>query len=412
MREGKVIRTVFLLLLLLTIVTGCRKTGDNIVDSDIIDSDIGDSEEAESVSLYDIYSEGLEAGWKQGIETETDGNKRTINIDADIDIPDAESMAVAFVEEQDFNEAWKEEIVAALYGNARTELRPIGDEWYGMLGTYSETDCTYAGDINGISYVLLFQEGNLGRLTREKKISFKAADFMDVSPALPDGASSVLVYPVEEAGADNACSLTEEEAETTARQFAERLGFSDLEPAEVMPLGWTVNTGDGFGEKTDVIEGYAITLRHCIYGVFYDDTEENYEEYYNTLTTTSDRYCITSEMTIYVNSCGVIYMSYVNPLKVNSVTENVPLLSLDNIKDIMAETLKEQSKTEFNEMKLMYFRLCDDKSDGSLYSYVPAWRLAYRVTSGNPVKYCVVVNAIDGSVIDVEKEVYGIPEDD
>ncbi len=66
------------------------------------------------------------------------------------------------------------------------------------------------------------------------------------------------------------------------------------------------------------------------------------------------------------------------------------------------------STVDLNEMELIYFRMRDRKNQG-YYSYVPAWRLAdvVRDVSGRitGISNQVLINAIDGSVIDFYEEV-------
>jgi hypothetical protein len=57
-------------------------------------------------------------------------------------------------------------------------------------------------------------------------------------------------------------------------------------------------------------------------------------------------------------------------------------------------------------MELVYFRVQDQEENSRKYSYVPAWRLSKSPSDSGELGSCIVINAIDGSVIDVEKEVF------
>ncbi len=101
--------------------------------------------------------------------------------------------------------------------------------------------------------------------------------------------------------------------------------------------------------------------------------------------------------------------------------EDVSLLALEDIQNIIKEKVikdfgsfrfiytSEDRQVEFNKMELIYFRVKDEENEGS-YSYVPTWRLG-QISSGgdmgnkNSIYNCILVNAIDGSVINFYNEI-------
>ena len=142
------------------------------------------------------------------------------------------------------------------------------------------------------------------------------------------------------------------------------------------------------------------------------------------------QYYMKARMEVYVNENGVIGMKAQNPIEITAVLGETRLLSMDAIQGIIKEKLTDASEMfrfkygyligeslgadgdknflSFNNMELIYFRV-RDKENAGYYSYVPAWRLAY-VTSRDVdgyatcVKEQVLINAIDGSVIDFYEE--------
>jgi hypothetical protein len=108
-------------------------------------------------------------------------------------------------------------------------------------------------------------------------------------------------------------------------------------------------------------------------------------------------------------------MTLQNPLVETGITKNVSILSLDSIENIMIDELTEnfdsyvpysyEEVQRLDYMQLIYFRVEDDtEEESNRYSYIPVWRLSKGIPSN--MQCCIVVNAIDGSVIDVQKEVF------
>ena len=105
----------------------------------------------------------------------------------------------------------------------------------------------------------------------------------------------------------------------------------------------------------------------------------------------------------WVTEEGVVDFMFTNPVEVERVTEHVPLLPLDKIKEAflleLSENLDAHSSTkyglfQFTSLKLDYLLQIKDSS-GNEGTYLPVW-----VLKGDGIQ--IYVNAIDGTVIPEE----------
>lgn len=131
------------------------------------------------------------------------------------------------------------------------------------------------------------------------------------------------------------------------------------------------------------------------------------------------QYFLKAQIEVYVNDKGVIGMRAYNPVETVSISEGVDLLSLDAVKGIIKDQVTNHYKdfrfkvgvsdsgkyVHFGRLELIYFRIRNKENAGN-YSYIPVWRLSGGYDSDYP-KYLenpVLINAIDGSVIDFYEE--------
>lgn len=116
-----------------------------------------------------------------------------------------------------------------------------------------------------------------------------------------------------------------------------------------------------------------------------------------------------------------------NPIETLTISKGVDLLPLDAIKGIIMEQVSgqferfrfkftdgaekfdriKQTEYEFvdlmDKMELIYFRV-RNKADRGYYSYIPVWRLSGIHYASGKIENQVLINAIDGSVIDFYDE--------
>lgn len=115
---------------------------------------------------------------------------------------------------------------------------------------------------------------------------------------------------------------------------------------------------------------------------------------------------------VYYAGDSLTEVHIVDPIEVVSVTSGVSLLSMEEIKKILKKEIEEHMEPEqykeytpgkgisLDRLELIYFRIKNTQEDG-YYSYVPVWKL-----SCGGVNLFVMVNAIDGSIIDITEDLY------
>jgi hypothetical protein len=327
------------------------------------------------------------------------------------------------------------------------------EEYQAMLGTAPEEHVKaddyssngYMSKYGGINYSLEFDDTRDGIYYkkmkesifysdmyslsyRQKYICFRPLDFHDVCSDELNGYDAYL-WPLSdnEFGSsefddlENICTTSKEDAILTAKQFAAQIGFSDLEVAQTSDCIWMGAADEYWEDSKAVKDGYVVLFEHNIDGHWLEDDVEDYYEVLRDSSVEDPQYQIKSYLKIYVNDYGIVNMECINPLTEIQKTEDVPMISLDNVQEIITDALKNDTdKYAFDEydkiqnfryMNLVYFRLHSSEEDG-IYSYVPAWMLYEQKTDngGSGAQgygAVIVVNAIDGSIIDVKKELFG-----
>lgn len=200
----------------------------------------------------------------------------------------------------------------------------------------------------------------------------------------------------------NLCSMSSEEAVKQAETICEELGIAHMKAVWVSDLVWDL------GQAEPEYNGYEIALTRDINGVLVDnglywmDNEDAVAMLQHSYDAES--------IVIDINDSGVCYMCYEGILTEGSVGNSVKLLNYEQIKDVFREQIKEPS-LEYNIstsfcLELNYVRVVNE-DNANVYRYIPAWRLG-NVRSGHNYVQGVIqniwINAIDGTVIDMEKE--------
>ena len=107
---------------------------------------------------------------------------------------------------------------------------------------------------------------------------------------------------------------------------------------------------------------------------------------------------------------GGVYSAFINvQMNVKDVTENVRLLDGERIaesfRDIVSEKLDHdklegRNKLYFTSMKMYYYPI-QNPSDETEFTYIPVWEFKTNDDNQGKDPVCVLVNAIDGSLVDV-----------
>lgn len=203
----------------------------------------------------------------------------------------------------------------------------------------------------------------------------------------------------------NLCAMSSEEAVKQAETICEELGITHMKAARVSDLAWDL------GQEKPEYNGYEITLTRDINGVLVDNSSycADDEEAVDMRLHPYDA----ESIVIDINDSGVCYMCYKGILTEGSIGNPVKLLSYEQVKDVFREQIKEPSLeydtgiSAFSCLELNYVRIVNE-DNANVYCYIPAWRLGVSVRSGlnniQAVIQNIWINAIDGTVIDMEKE--------
>lgn len=269
---------------------------------------------------------------------------------------------------------------------------------------------SYYGTINGLIYEIDFYLGDYS------EIRFSVADASQVCPdelkdakKLSYGGSSQS-YIVDK---KNLCTITEEEAKKQAEEVLSAMGWTEFVWQDTEVLEWSDFLGEADGTSTTnhLPDGYCFTCEKGVGDFAFGEFDSGYS-----FLVEKENYC-NETATICINDHGIVSVSVGNPVNFVQETENVSLLSLDTVKGIIKKELSENPDKYFNgkstihfiELQLNYLRI-EDESRAGYFSYVPAWRLCNMTGTDNNRKISsvpVFVNAIDGSIIDLEDVIRG-----
>lgn len=289
MKKRKRFSAAFGISLLLTVLWGCSKG----MDYPMEDSEI--EKEGEGTTI---------ARWEEQLQATSQNSFNTyqINIDADVVMPQVNSMSVIEVSEPEFDAAYKKQIIDTIFGNSKIyynddEHAPIAelderiemyrnrivdnphkdkadsnytghhrkqDEYWEdkiaiceeaknsapsdyLLAENFEAD-SYLGEREGIAYTISFTECWNQYNAREKIILLEAKSLWDVCPEelrtenqiWYDIESAWHVYdgPHEDISENNQCSLSVDEARNMASHFLEQLNLPELIEINCIELRW------------------------------------------------------------------------------------------------------------------------------------------------------------------------------
>ena len=295
--------------------------------------------------------------------------------------------------------------------------------------TYQKTD--YDAWENGEKVVIYHDGVPYYMGAYEDVVDCYAVDYVDVLPDLPDDAEAV-----EEHGYGyNKCSVYNEEEQEKLKKVA-----SDF--ADIMGVGsFTVNDFEKIyraqfnayraeGEVESMECGYYVRLCRTLDGVKVDASSYHvvptYEEMQEIMdgSVMAEHKPMESITIVLDDAFQVIGFRYEWPLRMQEVeSSQVSLLSYETIKENLFDSLVKQPvedrcasfsdeegnvsykiEQNYTDLELLYFRMENPDKAGE-YLLVPAWRLGVSGTDYYEDNACVI-NAIDGSRIDIEKEVF------
>ncbi len=402
----------------------------------------------------------------------TKGNTVTVQVQADILLPEAEQMSVVEVEEVEVDSAFKRQVAQSLFdgGNIyyydirhlpkeeiagqRENIQSVYDSYdkttsdeedleimeellddikaydklvekaqdtYIPVETYDVDE--YLGEREGGFYELSFYgvENGMGSGTisgcRGKTIRFCTKDIQRFCPKDLSDKEGVVCHPyLGQSLIDNQCGLSEEEAKKLADEFVENLGLGYSVYVYSAPLAWNAVVN-----ASVIADGYVFCYDAGIDEVSFvaPGTQMQYMNFDRKKESEPEQYDMKARIEVFVNEKGIVEAQVKNPIEITAVSEDAGLLALEDVRSIMKEAViedfgafrfkytSEDWLVTFNEMELLYFRVRDRKN-ARHYSYIPVWRLAdvkryeedHMIMIGN----CVLINAIDGSIINFYDE--------
>ncbi len=400
------------------LLTGCaEKNVDYNIDGVTESSEVNESAGKSGVAQFEN-----ETTWNEIWTVSGEGDKNVeVEVDADILLPKTEQMSVVEVKVTEIDVEKKERIAKQLfqgegiyyYDEATDKVGALAEEYIGD---------EYIGMHDGIMYELYFEKNDTseGWPFNFQRINFRAYQFLDICPKGLEDATYYGGLPYGDAP-ENKCSLSEEEAQKLAREMVEKLGWEYPVLTYARPLIWGNDSLSANNYEEWPANGYVFTYDFGVDDVSFTNFGSDWE-YANMSFTKKDeelQYSTAARIEVYVTDQGVIQMIVDSPVEATGITERVELLPLNTIKELMKEYLEKRyeefrftpmgvdGELIFTHMELIYFRVRDKKNPGH-YSYVPAWRLSEQIGAaelGNrEIRNPVIVNAIDGSLIDICEE--------
>ena len=450
----------FVIILALCTLTACgRKEVDYSVD-DSQDSSSGYSD----ISMETISEKiGVEEQWEEVID---EGKLKKVY--ADVVVPEVTGMKVVDVEPVDYPadpEAkeqfirsitdgtiyynyWKKEDYDWHIATVQEELDYLEAE--GGDDTYYDSRYEYLGyleaerenapesyipaeDFKNNGYYLEYNE----MLYTIEFIEYSNTDYKSIEFGLWDNADLVdmeninlYLYDVPMVeGDENRCTMTAEEAKSEAQEFINSLNVGVFSCVDTMALKYSIYTNSNryevvmtdTTEQIEYLDGYTFRFVRSIDGI---NVDGNYylngniysSQVIETLDDTTINYgwapeSSMEEIFIRVNDKGIVAMTYHSPMEITGVNaENVKLLAFDEVKSSIAYVIDEKTYyeyTSFKYLELTYFLYHDKEEDK--HCIIPVWRLTDKtmdlILRNNEKFSYVVINAMDGSVINVGEQI-------
>lgn len=388
-----------------------------------------------------VYVYGMEAPTKAYLEERISLLEQTISeeksmLEEEKELAGEDSSNGEFINDLEEEIAWAQNRI-----NRYNEmLQSAPSDWEKVTADFHEYE--YIGERDGINYVLEFDDMNKPGeeddrvdesetdfwISRNPKyVRLRPEDYSQICPEEIKDGTDIHVYGEGwlECDGENQCSISEEDAIREAEQFLNYLGVSDMVYTGSVPLTWT-DLATGIAVK----DGYNLTFTRNINDVSVSDIEvgSNYWIYQNGIKDYINNQ--KSLITVDINDMGIIGFEYENPMEQTNVVENVTILPFQNIQEIMmdylvqdfeelcTERLDAATTYKFNKMELRYLCVKDYDTEDE-YKFIPVWQLAYitewdSMDEGEVfenIETCLIINAIDGSKIDIEEEVYGMTEE-
>lgn len=308
-------------------------------------------------------------------------------------------------------------------------LETASEDWEKETTDFHEKE--FLGEKDGVKYVLTFEDFSSSYEPSyvipeiyPRQICFMPQNLYEFVPEELKESEGLYMSEDGAFGGANQCSLTEEDAVLAAEEFLDYLGFSDMSYSDTAPLTWSESLDGG----TSINDGYSLSFIRKINGV--DCSEFGIGDNYILMNTNGDGIGLAndygSKIIVRINDKGIVGFVYYYPMEQTNVTEHVVILPFENIQEIIRDMLSQNFDQcfsslayisssfgySFNKMELRYIRVKDSSAEGE-YSFIPVWQLSKMIGAGDTerAELALIINAIDGSRIDINKEIYDITEE-
>lgn len=426
-----------------------------------------DTQQAQKEAAGSLGQFASEEKWTDEWEVKTeDGEEITLLIDAEISVPNVDTMSVVEVENLTIDAAAKKQLLDAFFGGTdiyyydvehqtREELEELieqkeaekdnqeeaieslkglieGEELSEMQNDLDEmkaeleelsaakesagSEYTVAGDYGSCTDFIAFLNDARYDISFLKEgkvpyISIQPGNMLEgestyIPEALTDlkGKDQISCYYDTAEEDANTCPLSREEAQRIAEQFVQSSGGSNYVLEKTSDLMW-------WGRDQEESDAEAIRYAHgyvFIYGIGIDGYPFEEPEFDEWMYGDSELPMFASRMMLAVTEDGVITVDWDHPFTVKNVIRNVELLPIETVQNIMKNEVKEHTDQYVFEL-YKDFNAMDlvyfrvrDKAVEGSYSYIPVWRLSQK---GSLCYHPIFVNAIDGNIIYLQDEV-------
>ncbi len=436
--------------------------GKKEVDYNVTDTGTG-TENQQSDALQGSIKEKIGAPDEWVEDIDTDKMKR---INAEIIIPDVSGMNVYDVKDIDYKNSpeKKEEFIGKLsegevyyYGEGyetKDYYKEAMDELlYQMkileVNGLSDQDSKTSYDICLSSYNDLEELYNNAPEEPVKASNYEASEYLftynNIDYIVRFGEDSLFMQPknvgevISEEDAEflygelitdepNRCGISEDEGEDIALEFINHMEFGDFCKTDTYDMTFDVyeerNGIPGYHADT-YNNGYVYTFVRKVDDMLLSDyIYENSNMMYSEISElmgeehtnhSSYSYVKNNKLEIIkigVNDKGVVLVEYDGPTQITGTkAENVKLLSFDNVLSAFSYEIDARpiyEKVTFRYMELCYMSFTDDNGTRCI---IPVWRLtdvsADSIIGGEDFSY-VVINAMDGTVINVADNLFDV----
>lgn len=267
-----------------------------------------------------------------------------------------------------------------------------------MSDDYGEND--YWGEIDGKTWELVkYEAGN----DEYYGIDARLGNSREGLVTEVDAKKAYIYTSLVQEDVENVSSISKEDAIRQAENFLSEIGYGEYEVKEAASIKWEIESYDS-KQSEEFVEGYQVNFGRAVDGI--QVSTGNYslspiEE--NTIETYMDE-----EAWVTVTDVGVIRFGVQCPrtLRVDS-EEETALLSFDKIQRRVEEVIEEKAIQKSpdifpqsgNTLELYYMDLVYLVLTGDEYIVIPVWRI-YDMRD-NVINSCIVLNAIDGSEINL-----------